>query len=75
MLERGVLNYYPSRADSTGTNKNKRRDFKYLDSARISLMPTVSSFVVHFSDGAMHRLSVVSNDEMAQVERQVKNSF
>lgn len=71
MLERGVLNYYPSRADSTGNNKNKRRDFKYLDSARISILPTVTSFIVHFSDGSLHRLSVVSNDEKAQVERQV----
>lgn len=71
VLERGVLNYYPSRADSTGINKNKRRDYKYLDSARVSLLPTYATFVVHFSDGTMHRLSVVSNDEMAQVERQV----
>lgn len=71
MLERGVLNYYPSRADSTGINKNKRRDYKYLDSARVSILPTLASFAVHFSDGSMHRLSVVSNDEMAQVERQV----
>lgn len=31
----------------------------------------MATFVVHFSDGTMHRLSVVSNDEMAQVERQV----
>lgn len=71
VLERGVLNYYPSRADSTGINKNKRRDYKYLDSARVSLLPTLATFVVHFSDGTMHRLSVVSNDELAQVERQV----
>lgn len=72
MLERGVLNYYPSRADSTGMNKNKRRDYKYLDSARISILPTVTAFIVHFSDGSLHRLSVVSNDEVAQVERQVR---
>lgn len=71
VLERGVLNYYPSRADSTGNNKCKRRDYKYLDSARISILPTLTSFIVHFSDGSLHRLSVVSNDEKAQVERQV----
>lgn len=52
-------------------NKNKRRDYKYLDSARISILPTMASFIVHFSDGSLHRLSVVSNDEVAQVERQV----
>lgn len=70
VLERGVLNYYPSRADSTASLKNKRRDYKYLDSARISAMPTLASFVVHFNDGSFHRLSVVSNDEKAQVQRQ-----
>lgn len=75
VLERGVLNYYPSRADSTGMNKNKRRDYKYLDSARISILPTMTSFIVHFSDGSLHRLSVVSNDEVAQVERQVNTTL
>lgn len=70
VLERGVLNYYPSRADSTASLKNKRRDYKYLDSARVSAMPTLASFVVHFNDGSFHRLSVVSNDEKAQVQRQ-----
>lgn len=67
MLERGVLNYYPSRADSTGNNKNKRRDYKYLDSARISILPKLTSFIIHFNDGSLHRLSVLST----QVERQV----
>lgn len=70
VLERGVLSYYQSRADSTATNKNKRRDYKYLDSARVSAMPTLASFVVHFNDGSFHRLSVVSTDEKAQVQRQ-----
>lgn len=71
VLERGVLNYYPSRADSTGINKNKRRDYKYLDSARVSILPTMTSFIVHFSDGSLNRLSVVSDSKKAQVERQV----
>lgn len=70
VLERGVLNYYASRADSTDKNRNKRRDYKYLDGARISALPTPSSFVVHFNDGSSHRLSVVSTDENVQVERQ-----
>lgn len=65
------MNYYPSRADSTGINKNKRRDYKYLDSARVSILPNLTSFVVHFNDGSLHRLSIVTNDEKAQVERQV----
>ena len=69
-MERGVLNYYPSRADSTEPAQNKRRDYKYLDSARVSTLQNLSSFMVHFNDGSLHRLSVVSNDEKAPVERQ-----
>lgn len=72
VLERGVLNYYSSRADSTGLkNRNKRLDYKYLDNARVTLLPTTTSFVVHFSDGSVNRLGCVSNDEKALVERQV----
>lgn len=71
VLERGVLNYYPTRADSTGIkNKTRRMDFKYLDNARV-ILSTVSTFIVHFSDGSVHRLSCMSNDEKALVERQV----
>lgn len=70
VLERGVLNYYPSRVDSTGNNKDKRRDYKYLDSARVTAMPTVTTFVVHFNDGSFHRLSIVTSNEKTQVQRQ-----
>lgn len=72
VLERGVLNYYSSRADSTGIkNRNKRLDYKYLDNARVTLLPTTTSFIVHFGDGSVHRLGCVSNDEKALVVRQV----
>ena len=72
MLERGVLHYFSSRADST-LSDNKRKDYKYLDSARVTPLTTdMASFVVHFNDGAVHRLSVLTNiGERAQVERQV----
>ncbi|XP_059614503.1 oxysterol-binding protein-related protein 1 isoform X2 [Phlebotomus argentipes] len=70
VLERGVLNYYASRADST-VSANKRRDYKYLDSARVTpLTADLSSFVVHFNDGAVHRLSVINNGDPPQVARQ-----
>lgn len=70
VLERGVLNYYASRADSTVDMK--RKDYKYLDSAKISPIPSdMASFVIHFNDGAIHRLCVVNNNgELSQVERQ-----
>lgn len=74
VLERGVLNYFASRADSTLSDQNKRRDFKYLDSARVTPLTTDSaSFVVHFNDGSVHRLSVLSNHagDQTQVDRQV----
>lgn len=72
VLERGVLSYYSSRADSTGIrSKTKRLDYKYLDNARVTLLPTITSFIVHFSDGSVHRLSGVCNDDKALVERQV----
>lgn len=74
VLERGVLNYYSSRADSTADIKRrdvKRKDYKYLDSAKISPIPSdMSSFVIHFNDGSIHRLCVLNNGELAQVERQ-----
>lgn len=71
VLERGVLNYFSSRADST-VSSNKRQDYKYLDSARVTPLTTdLASFVVHFNDGAVHRLSVLNNGENGQVERQV----
>ncbi|GLH04037.1 Poly [ADP-ribose] polymerase tankyrase [Gryllus bimaculatus] len=70
VLERGVLTYFNNRADaSTGF---KRKDFKYLDGANIlPLECDNSSFVVHFSDGAIHRLSVVNYGETTgQISRQ-----
>lgn len=75
VLERGVLTYYASRADSTDdVNRRyaKRKDFKYLDSAKISPIPSdAASFVIHFNDGGIHRLCVISNSgELSQVERQ-----
>lgn len=77
VLERGVLNYYSSRADSTADTADikrrdaKRKDYKYLDSAKISPIPSdMSSFVIHFNDGSIHRLCVLNNGELAQVERQ-----
>lgn len=76
VLERGVLNYYASRADSTVQSNKKRQDYKYLDSARITPIPNDhSSFVIHFNDGATHRLCVISNGEMAQIGRQVHELF
>lgn len=70
VLERGVLNYYASRADSTVDVR--RKDYKYLDSAKISPIPSdMASFVIHFNDGAIHRLCVVNNNgELSQVQRQ-----
>lgn len=50
---------------------SKRRDYKYLDNARVTPLTTdLSSIVVHFNDGAIHRLSVLNNGENAQVDRQ-----
>lgn len=75
ILERGVLTYFNSRADaSTGF---KRKDFKYLDTANILPLECDSStFVVHFSDGAVHRLSVVNYGETTgQISRQVSLLF
>lgn len=74
VLERGVLNYFASRADSTlNSDQNKRRDYKYLDSARVTPLSTDSaSFVVHFSDGSAHRLSVLAGaGDRTLVDRQV----
>jgi hypothetical protein len=71
ILERGVLTYFSTRADAaTGF---KRKDFKYLDRANILPLECDSStFVVHFSDGAVHRLSVVNYGETTgQISRQV----
>jgi hypothetical protein len=71
VLERGVLTYFNSRADAaTGF---KRKDFKYLDGANIlPLESDTSTFVVHFSDSAVHRLSVVNYGETTgQISRQV----
>ncbi|XP_069689712.1 oxysterol-binding protein-related protein 1 isoform X2 [Periplaneta americana] len=70
VLERGVLTYFNSRADAaTGF---KRKDFKYLDGANIlPLECDTSTFVVHFSDSAVHRLSVVNYGETTgQISRQ-----
>lgn len=52
-------------------NDNRRSDYKYLDSARVTPLSTdLTSFVVHFNDGAVHRLSVLNNGNKVQVERQ-----
>jgi oxysterol-binding protein-related protein 1/2 len=73
VLERGVLNYFMSRADST-INTNKRKDFKYLDNARVTPLSTDEGcFVVHFNDGSVHRLSVLCqnvNNDNEQIDRQ-----
>ncbi|PNF37145.1 hypothetical protein B7P43_G00419, partial [Cryptotermes secundus] len=70
ILERGVLTYFSNRADAaTGF---KRKDFKYEDGANIVPLECDSStFMVHFSDGAVHRLSVVNYGETTgQISRQ-----
>lgn len=63
VLQRGVLSYYGSRADAnSGANTNNRRDWKYLDSARVDPGPTDNSLLIlHFSDGTSHRLRVPTN--------------
>ncbi|XP_021913454.1 oxysterol-binding protein-related protein 1-like [Zootermopsis nevadensis] len=70
VLERGVLTYFGSRADAA--SGFKRKDFKYLDGANIlPLECDTSTFVVRFSDSAVHRLSVVNYGETTgQISRQ-----
>ncbi|XP_044741981.1 oxysterol-binding protein-related protein 1-like [Chrysoperla carnea] len=70
VLERGVLTYFNNRADaSSGV---KRKDFKYLDGARITPLVTDSaSFLVQFSDSTIHKLSVVNDGQVSgQISRQ-----
>lgn len=70
MLERGVLTYFNNRADaSSGV---KRKDFKYLDGARITPLVTDSaSFLVQFSDSTIHKLSIVNDGQISgQISRQ-----
>lgn len=48
VLERGVLYYFNTRAEAANLNDNKRRDYKYLDSARVT--PSIDnplSFVIN----------------------------
>lgn len=75
VLERGVLTYFGSRADAA--SGFKRKDFKYLDGANIlPLECDTSTFVVRFSDSAVHRLSVVNYGETTgQISRQVRVLF
>ncbi|KAL5015430.1 hypothetical protein ScPMuIL_009700 [Solemya velum] len=68
ILDRGVLSYFRSRGDAnTGT---KRKGFKYMDEAKV-FIPCDSSieFVIHFSDGIVHKLSVPPDND-SQVSRQ-----
>jgi len=67
-----VLTYYNSRGD--GTSGTKRRDFKYLDGARVlPVEHDCCTLVIHFSDSAVHRLSVVEVKEGGgSVDRQVR---
>ncbi|KAK6630330.1 hypothetical protein RUM44_004997 [Polyplax serrata] len=72
ILERGVLTYFNSRGD--GSTGLKRKDFKYLDGAKVTpLEHDHCTFIVHFSDGAVHRLSVIDYSDSGSsvpVERQ-----
>lgn len=72
VLERGVLAYFPSRADAC--SGVKRKDFKYLDGARVMPLDCDGcSFLVNFSDSTVHRLSVLNCGESGQqISRQVK---
>lgn len=50
VLERGVLYYFNKRAESANLNENRRRDYKYLDSARVTASKeNPLSFFVHVS--------------------------
>ncbi|KAF4527966.1 hypothetical protein B566_EDAN014958 [Ephemera danica] len=65
VLERGVLAYFPTRADAC--SGVKRKDFKYLDEARVLPLDCDScSFLVNFSDSTVHRLSVLNCGESGQ---------
>ncbi|KAL0268447.1 UNVERIFIED_CONTAM: hypothetical protein PYX00_010395 [Menopon gallinae] len=72
VLERGVLTYFNSRGD--GSTGMKRKDFKYLDGAKVTPLEHDSyTFIIHFSDTAIHRLSVVEYEDQpssGQIERQ-----
>lgn len=72
VLERGVLAYFPSRADAC--SGVKRKDFKYLDGARVMPLDCDGcSFLVNFSDSTVHRLSVLNcGDSGQQISRQVR---
>jgi hypothetical protein len=71
VLERGVMAYFACRADAC--SGVKRKDFKYLDGARIvPLDSDECSFLINFSDSTVHRLSVVNDgDDTQQISRQV----
>jgi len=63
--------YFACRADAC--SGVKRKDFKYLDGARVVPLDTDEcSFLVNFSDSTVHRLSVVNDgDDTQQISRQV----
>lgn len=72
MLERGVLTFFNSRADaSSGVG---RRDFKYLDSAKVvsGIGGEQAAFIIQYSDGTRHRLAALPDPvHSASVNRQV----
>jgi len=72
VLERGVITYFSCRADAC--SGVRRKDFKYLDGARVvSVDSDEGSFLLNFSDGTVHRLSVLNDgDEAQRIGRQVK---
>ncbi|XP_037046475.1 oxysterol-binding protein-related protein 1 isoform X2 [Bradysia coprophila] len=71
VLERGVLHYFNTRAEAANLNDSRRRDYKYLDSARVTASKeNPLSFFIHFNDGATHRLSIIKFTEDSSIERQ-----
>lgn len=50
VLERGVLHYFNTRAEAANFNDSRRRDYKYLDSARVTASSeNPLSFFIHVS--------------------------
>lgn len=50
VLERGVLHYFNTRAEAANMNDSRRRDYKYLDSARVTASnENPLSFFIHVS--------------------------
>lgn len=54
VLERGVLHYFNTRAEAANLNDSRRRDYKYLDSARVTASKeNPLSFFIHVSCGLL----------------------